>query len=83
MDDLKVKKSQQTAVGQTERRKHFQTSGGTFCREKLIMDAGLRGFQVGGAQVSEKHCGFVVNAGGATAEDVLNLVKAVQKKSTG
>lgn len=44
------------------------------------MDAGLRGFQVGGAQVSEKHCGFVVNAGGATAEDVLNLVKAVQKK---
>ena len=44
------------------------------------MDAGLRGFQIGGAQVSEKHCGFVVNAGGATAEDVLNLVKAVQKK---
>ena len=40
----------------------------------------MRGFQVGGAQVSEKHCGFVVNAGGATAEDVLNLVKAVQKK---
>ena len=40
----------------------------------------MRGFQVGGAQVSEKHGGFVVNAGGATAEDVLNLVKAVQKK---
>ena len=62
------------------------SAGSTFKRPeghfagKLIMDAGLRGFQVGGAQVSEKHCGFVVNAGGATAEDVLNLVKAVQKK---
>ena len=47
---------------------------------KLIMDAGLRGFSVGGAQVSEKHCGFVVNKGGATAEDVRNLIRAVQKK---
>ena len=44
------------------------------------MDAGLRGFSVGGAQVSEKHCGFVVNKGGATAEDVRNLIRAVQKK---
>ena len=44
------------------------------------MDAGLRGFTVGGAQISEKHCGFVVNKGGATAEDVRNLICAVQKK---
>lgn len=64
----------------------YPSAGSTFKRPqgyfagKLIMDAGLCGFQVGGAQVSEKHCGFVVNAGGATAEDVLNLVKAVQKK---
>ena len=44
------------------------------------MDAGLRGFQVGGAQVSEKHCGFVVNTGDATAEDVLELIRQVSAK---
>ena len=44
------------------------------------MDTGLRGFQVGGAQISEKHCGFVVNTGDATAEDVKNLIEEVQKK---
>lgn len=47
---------------------------------KLIQDSGLRGFSVGGAQVSEKHCGFVVNKGGATSADVLELIKQVQEK---
>ena len=47
---------------------------------KLIMDAGLRGFSVGGAQISEKHCGFVVNTGKATANDVLTLIREVQKR---
>ena len=46
----------------------------------LIEDAGLRGYSVGGAQVSEKHCGFVVNKGGATATDVYRLIADVQKK---
>ena len=46
---------------------------------KLIMDSGLRGYQVGGAQVSEKHCGFVINAGNATAEDVCRLMADVQR----
>lgn len=44
---------------------------------KLIMDSGLRGYRAGGAQVSEKHCGFVINAGGATAEDVRSLMDHV------
>ena len=44
---------------------------------KLIADAGLAGFQVGGAKVSEKHCGFVVNEGGATAADVVSLMEQV------
>ena len=44
------------------------------------MDAGLRGFTVGGAQISEKHCGFVINKGGATAEDVRTLIQRVQEK---
>ena len=42
------------------------------------MDSGLRGFRVGGAQISEKHCGFVINTGDATAEDVVRLIRQVQ-----
>ena len=45
----------------------------------LIQECGLKGARVGGAQVSEKHAGFVVNAGGATAADILNLVALVQR----
>lgn len=62
----------------------FPSAGSTFKRPegyfagKLIMDSGLRGYRVGGAQVSEKHCGFVINAGGATAEDVRALIQDVQ-----
>lgn len=45
---------------------------------KLITDAGLKGYTIGGAQVSEKHAGFIINRGGATAEDVLRLVEHIQ-----
>jgi UDP-N-acetylmuramate dehydrogenase len=45
----------------------------------LIQEAGLKGFSIGGAQVSEKHAGFVINKGGATAEDVKALLAHVQK----
>ncbi|WP_026492406.1 UDP-N-acetylmuramate dehydrogenase [Butyrivibrio sp. XPD2002] len=64
----------------------YPSAGSTFKRPegyfagKLIEDAGLRGYSVGGAQVSEKHCGFVVNKGGATATDVYRLIADVQKK---
>ena len=44
------------------------------------MDAGLRGYTVGGAQVSEKHCGFVINKGGATAADVRQLMQDVHDR---
>ena len=47
---------------------------------KLIEDAGLRGYRVGDAQVSEKHCGFVVNRGEATAKDVAQLISDVQNR---
>ena len=53
---------------------------------KLIEDCGLRGYTVGGAQVSEKHCGFVVNKGGATTEDIMSVIRHVQhivKEQTG
>lgn len=64
----------------------YPSAGSTFKRPegyfagKLIMDAGLSGYQVGGAQVSEKHCGFVINAKGATAADVRQLMKDVQDR---
>ena len=44
------------------------------------MDAGLKGYRVGDAQISEKHCGFVINRGDATAEDVMQLIQDVQKQ---
>ena len=44
---------------------------------KLIMDAGLRGFSVGDAAVSEKHCGFIINKGAATARDVHTLISEI------
>ena len=44
------------------------------------MDAGLAGFSVGGAQVSEKHCGFVINKGNATAKEVRELMKQVSDR---
>ena len=43
----------------------------------MIADAGLRGFQVGGAQVSEKHCGFVINKENATAADIVELMRQI------
>ncbi len=61
----------------------YPSAGSTFKRPegyfagKLIEDAGLRGLSVGGAQVSEKHCGFVVNKGNATAKDVAELMRLV------
>jgi UDP-N-acetylmuramate dehydrogenase len=69
-----------------DRRKEKQplelpSAGSTFKRPegnyagKLIMDAGLSGFRIGNAAVSEKHCGFVVNEGGATADDIIKSLK--------
>lgn len=75
----------------TDRRESKQplempSAGSTFKRPPgffagtLIEQSGLKGFTLGGAQVSEKHAGFIVNAGGATAQDVLNLIKEVQRR---
>ncbi len=64
----------------------YPSAGSTFKRPegyfagKLIMDAGLRGFSMGGAQVSEKHCGFIINKENATASDILELMTEVQRR---
>ena len=77
MDELKEKRV-------TKQPLEYPSAGSTFKRPegyfagKLIEDAGLRGFQVGGAQVSEKHCGFVINRDDATAADIMELMRQVQ-----
>lgn len=64
----------------------YPSAGSTFKRPegyyagKLIMDAGMRGFSIGDAQVSEKHCGFVINRGGATASQIRQLMQCVQER---
>ena len=62
----------------------YPSAGSTFKRPEghfagaLIEECGLKGKSVGGAQISEKHAGFIINTGGATAQDVLNLIELVQ-----
>ncbi|MBR5636195.1 MAG: UDP-N-acetylmuramate dehydrogenase [Pseudobutyrivibrio sp.] len=78
IDDIRQKRIEKQPL-------NFPSAGSTFKRPegyfagKLIDDSGLRGYTVGGAQVSEKHCGFVVNKSDATASDVLTLMKNVDQ----
>lgn len=79
MDDLAFRRKDKQPL-------EFPSAGSTFKRPegyfagKLIEDAGLKGFSVGGAQVSEKHAGFVINKGDASASDIYALCKAVEQK---
>lgn len=79
MDELNQKRRDKQPL-------EYPSAGSTFKRPegyfagKLIMEAGLRGYTIGGAQVSEKHCGFVVNKGNATASDVYELICEVREK---
>ena len=77
MEELKAARKEKQPI-------EFASAGSTFKRPegyfagKLIMDAGLRGYSVGDAQVSEKHCGFVINRGEATAAQVMELIEHIQ-----
>lgn len=79
MDELARKRKEKQPL-------EFASAGSTFKRPegyfagKLIMDAGLRGYSIGGACVSEKHCGFVVNTGRATAADVAEVISEVKDR---
>lgn len=83
-DDITAKIHDLAARRKLKQPLEFPSAGSTFKRPegyfagKLIEDSGLRGFQLGGAQVSEKHCGFIINKGGATAADVQNLIKHIK-----
>lgn len=79
MEDLKERRTSKQPL-------EYPSAGSTFKRPegyfagKLIQDAGLRGFRVGDAMVSEKHCGFVINCGNATAADVAELIRQIQER---
>src|SRR5574344_2380466 len=83
-DSIKEKMDNLKALRVTKQPLEYPSAGSTFKRPegyfagKLVQDAGLRGYRVGGAQVSEKHCGFVINTGDATASDVVRLIRNVQ-----
>ncbi len=76
MEELAAKRREKQPLEYPSAGSTFKRPAGYFAG-KLIDDAGLRGFSVGGAQVSEKHCGFVINRGGATAADVTELCRQV------
>ena len=86
LDEIQARMDELSVQRRTKQPIEYPSAGSTFKRPegyfagKLIQDADLRGYQVGGAQVSEKHCGFVINAGGATAADVMQLMKDVSDK---
>lgn len=79
MEDLAARRREKQPLEYPSAGSTFKRPRGNFAG-KLIMDAGLRGFQIGGAKVSEKHCGFIVNTGNATAEDVRDVISEVRKQ---
>ena len=86
LEEIQARIDELSIQRKTKQPIEYPSAGSTFKRPegyfagKLIQDAELRGYRVGGAQVSEKHCGFVINAGGATAADVMQLMQDVSDK---
>ena len=85
-EQISARMEELMALRKSKQPLEYPSAGSTFKRPegyyagKLIMDAGLRGYRIGGAQVSEKHCGFVINAGGASAADVKEVIEEVQER---
>lgn len=77
MNDLTNRRNTKQPVQYPSAGSFFKRPEGYFAG-KLIQDSGLRGVSVGGAQVSQQHCGFIINTGGATATDIINLMHLVQ-----
>lgn len=86
MEQIKARMDDLAAQRKAKQPLEYPSAGSTFKRPpgcfagKLIDEAGLRGFQTGGAAISEKHCGFVINKDHATAQDVINLCRHVTCK---
>jgi len=78
MEALSVKRREKQPLEYPSAGSTFKRPEGHYAGE-LIMNAGLAGFQIGGARVSEKHCGFVINTGNASSSDILAVIKEVRK----
>ena len=85
-EQIKARMNQLSELRKQKQPLEYPSAGSTFKRPegyfagKLIADAGLKGYGIGGAAVSEKHAGFVVNIGGATAKDVVELTDYIKKR---
>lgn len=85
-DEIREKMTEYAARRRAKQPLEYASAGSTFKRPegyfagKLIEDCGLKGYTIGGAQVSEKHAGFVINIGGATCEDVVRLMEYVEEQ---
>lgn len=85
LEEISSKMDELSRLRREKQPLEYASAGSTFKRPegyfagKLIMDAGLRGFSIGGAKVSEKHCGFIVNSGNATAADIREVIEEVQQ----
>ena len=85
-NEIKARMEDLAARRRSKQPLEYPSAGSTFKRPKgnfagkLIMEAGLGGFQIGGARVSEKHCGFIVNAENAMAQDVKSVIDAVRTR---
>ncbi len=79
MEELAAKRREKQPLEYPSAGSTFKRPEGHFAGE-LIMKAGLKGFQIGGARVSDKHCGFIVNVGGATAADILRVAEEVRER---
>lgn len=83
---IQAKMEELAAMRRQKQPLEYPSAGSTFKRPegyfagKLIMDAGMRGYQTGGARVSDKHCGFIINVGKATAQDVLDVIAEVKER---
>lgn len=79
MDELKLRRETTQSLEYPSAGSIFKRPEGHFTG-KLIQDAGLKGFQIGGAQVSEKHAGFIINARSATTDDIIRLIQHIQRE---
>lgn len=79
MKELMLRRKEKQPLDKPSAGSTFKRPEGYFAG-KLIMDSGLKGYQIGGAKVSEKHCGFVINTGNATCQDVVDLIEHIQKE---
>lgn len=85
MEEIKAKMDEYTKTRNAKQPVTYPSAGSTFKRPegffagKLIEDAGLKGYKIGGAEISNLHAGFIINSGNATSKDILDLIQYVQK----